>query len=113
MCPARFRAEFHFDDYRVNQDPAHEVAGLEYLFANKKDFGGDGNARQKLGSVLILMGADRSPFLRGVRIATAQRGLHRPQSEVPGPERSFHCPRYGTECKSRPTRPRQQSELSP
>jgi len=39
--------------YRVNQDPAHEIAGLEYLFANKKDFGGDDNARQKLGSVLI------------------------------------------------------------
>ena len=37
----------------VNQDPAHEIAGLEYLFANKKDFGGDDNARQKLGSVLI------------------------------------------------------------
>jgi hypothetical protein len=39
--------------FRVNQDPAHEIAGLEYLFANKKDFGGDDNARQKLGSVLI------------------------------------------------------------
>jgi len=38
---------------RVNQDPAHEIAGLEYLFANKRDFGGDDNARQKLGSVLI------------------------------------------------------------
>jgi hypothetical protein len=41
------------DGNRVNQDPAHEIAGLEYLFANKKDFGGDDNARQKLGSVLI------------------------------------------------------------
>jgi hypothetical protein len=39
--------------FRVNQDPAHEIAGLEYLFANKKDFGGDDDARQKLGSVLI------------------------------------------------------------
>jgi hypothetical protein len=38
---------------RVNQDPAHEIAGFEYLFANKKDFGGDDDARQKLGSVLI------------------------------------------------------------
>ena len=45
--------QFHFSDFRVNQDPAHEIAGLEYLFANKKDFGGDDNARQKLGSVLI------------------------------------------------------------
>jgi hypothetical protein len=36
-----------------NQDPAREITGLEYLFANKKDFGGDDNARQKLGSVLI------------------------------------------------------------
>ena len=38
---------------RVNQDPAHEITGLEYLSANKKDFGGDDDARQKLGSVLI------------------------------------------------------------
>ena len=37
----------------VNQDPFHEIAGLEYLFANKKNFGGDENARQKLGSVLV------------------------------------------------------------
>jgi len=44
---------FHISGKRVNQDPAHEIAGLEYLFANKKDFGGDDNARQKLGSVLI------------------------------------------------------------
>jgi hypothetical protein len=44
---------FHFSGKCVNQDPAHEIAGLEYLFANKKDFGGDDNARQKLGSVLI------------------------------------------------------------
>ena len=43
----------HFSGKRVNQDPAHEIAGLEYLFANKKDFGGDDYARQKLGSVLI------------------------------------------------------------
>jgi hypothetical protein len=43
----------HISGKRVNQDPAHEIAGLEYLFANKKDFGGDDNARQKLGSVLI------------------------------------------------------------
>jgi hypothetical protein len=43
----------HLSGNRVNQDPAHEIAGLEYLFANKKDFGGDDNARQKLGSVLI------------------------------------------------------------
>jgi hypothetical protein len=43
----------HLSGYRVNQDPAHEIAGLEYLFANKEDFGGDDNARQKLGSVLI------------------------------------------------------------
>jgi hypothetical protein len=45
--------ELHLDGNDVNQDPAHEIAGLEYLFANKKDFGGDDNARQKLGSVLI------------------------------------------------------------
>jgi hypothetical protein len=43
----------HIDENGVNQDPAHEIAGLEYLFANKKDFGGDDNARQKLSSVLI------------------------------------------------------------
>src|SRR4029077_1251488 len=43
----------HFSGLRVNQDPAHEIAGLEYLFANKKHFGGDDNARQKLGSVLV------------------------------------------------------------
>ena len=54
------------------------------------------------------MGADLSPILRGVRIATAPRGLHRPQSR---PERSFHCPRYGTACKCLPKRARQQSEL--
>jgi hypothetical protein len=40
-------------DFPVNQDAAHEIARLEYLLANKKDFGGDENARQKLGSVLI------------------------------------------------------------
>jgi hypothetical protein len=39
--------------HRVNQDPAYEIADLEYFFANKKDFGGDDNARQKLGGVLI------------------------------------------------------------
>jgi hypothetical protein len=44
---------FQVSDNGVYQDPAHEIAGLEYLFANKKDFGGDDNARQKLGSVLI------------------------------------------------------------
>jgi len=48
-----FWPDSHFSGNRVNQDPAHEIAGLEYLFANKKDFGGDDNARQKLGSVLI------------------------------------------------------------
>ena len=37
----------------VNEDPAREIAGLEYLFANKKDFGADDHARQKPGSVLI------------------------------------------------------------
>jgi hypothetical protein len=50
---AQLGIETHFSGNRVNQDPAHEIAGLEYLFANKKDFGGDDNARQKLGSVLI------------------------------------------------------------
>jgi hypothetical protein len=35
----------YWDSKRVNQDPAHEIAGLAYLFANKKDFGGDDNAR--------------------------------------------------------------------
>ena len=30
-----------------------EGLGLEYLFADKKDFGGDDSARQKPGSVLI------------------------------------------------------------
>jgi len=34
------RTGTHMDGYRVNQDPAHEIAGLEYLFANKKDFVG-------------------------------------------------------------------------
>jgi hypothetical protein len=47
------RTKTHLYGFRVNQDPAHEIAGLEYLFANKKDFGGDDNARQKLSSVLI------------------------------------------------------------
>jgi hypothetical protein len=28
------------DGFGVNQDPAHEIAGLEYLSANKKDFVG-------------------------------------------------------------------------
>jgi hypothetical protein len=40
-------------DFPVNQDAAHEIAGLEYLLANKEDFGGDDNARRKLGNVLI------------------------------------------------------------
>ena len=48
-----FWAHFDLSGLRVNQDPDHEIAGLEYLFANKKDFAGDDNARQKLGSVLI------------------------------------------------------------
>ena len=51
--PVTWLPVFDFTGLSVNQDPAHEIAGLEYLFANKKDFGGDDNARQKLGSVLI------------------------------------------------------------
>ena len=54
MLPEKwFWAHFDLSGLRVNQDPAHEIAALEYVFANKKDFAGDDNARQKLGSVLI------------------------------------------------------------